>query len=109
MEHRNDHNSPNPGHELQDIEYSWGTWLVPVAIALLLLFTITVYFLTSGAASAEMNAKRLQGVDAPRAQLLGLRAQEDSLLNGYGQDSAGRARIPVDSAIKILSTRSGNP
>jgi hypothetical protein len=44
-------------------------------------------------------------VEAPRAQLLALRAHEDSLLNLYGQDTAGRARIPVDSAIKILAAR----
>jgi hypothetical protein len=110
MSHHDSHDSNAQGHapgahEKTDGNYSAGIWLIPVSLVIVLAFALTVYFLTASAATREIEAKRLEGVEAPRAQLLALRAHEDSLLNQYGLDTAGRARIPVDSAIKILAAR----
>jgi len=93
------------GHEKSDLGYGPMLFIIPVSLAILVVFVTVIVFLSAGAASTEMTSKQYGGADAGKGQLLALRAHEDSILTTSGTDTAGHVRIPIAQAMAILAAR----
>jgi hypothetical protein len=101
--------SHGPGHETQDFTFTIGIWAVPASMALLAAYVLVVWFWSTASLSGEMSRKEMLGAVPGSEPLRIFRAQEDSVLNGFGykNQEAGVVRIPIHQAMDLILLEAG--
>ena len=101
--------SHGPGHETQDFTFKIGIWAIPASMSVLVAYVLVVWFWSTASLSGEMRRKEMLGSAPGREPLLLFRAQEDSVLNGFGwkDKEAGVANIPISRAMDLILSEVG--
>jgi hypothetical protein len=97
------HDTHGPGHETEDLDFSSGLWVIPLSLAILVVFLFIAVVWSTSAASNELLRNVTSGLDQGIEAVKALRAGDEAILTSYGEGKDGKARIPVRRAMEILA------